>query len=266
MPSKEEKAKIKEEKKAAKDAAAKQERMKKMSMAIGLVVLVVGIIAGVNMSAPEGTEVWERGSADPSMGAEDATVVVREYSDFQCPACAAAYPVVKDILEEYGDKIRFEYNDFPLPQHTLAPTAAIGAQCAFEQDMFFEYHDELFDTQEDWSGLTQEEAESTFAGIAEDLGLDMVAFDECVTSPEIAARIDEDKAEAQELRVNQTPTFFVNDERVVGAPFSVSLRTAIDEALGITGEAAEAEAELENAETAADENVEAPVEENTSEE
>lgn len=259
MPSKEEKAKIKEEKQAAKNAAAKQEKMKKWGMAIGVVALVVIIIVGVNMSAPEGTEVWNGGSADPAIGPEDAAIVVREYSDFQCPACAAAYPVVKDIIEEYGDQIRFEYNDFPLPQHTLAPVAAIGAQCAFEQDKFFEYHDELFKTQEDWSGLTAEEAESTFAGIAEDLELDMDAFDECVSSPKIAARIDEDKEEARELRVNQTPTFFVNDERVVGAPFSVSLRAAIDEALGVSGEAAAAIEEIE--EDAIEE-----VEENSSEE
>ena len=220
------------EKEATKMATEKGEQMKKMGFAIGIVALVVVIVAAIAFLSPSASEVGGD-SADPTIGPEDAPVLVQEYSDFQCPACQAAYPVVKDILEEYGDQVRFEYNDFPLPQHEYAVDAAIGAQCALDQGNFFGYHDMLFENQQTWSQVnTAEEAQEYFREYATKLGFDADAFETCVTDQAIADRVNEDISEARALRVNSTPSFFVNGEAVsIRESVSVGLREAIDAAL-----------------------------------
>lgn len=231
MTKKERIAQKKQEKAAAHAREDKKEQMKKVVFAVVIVGIVFGLIALAIASKPDPSKV-EDNSPDPSKGEETAAVVIKEYSDFQCPACAAAYPVVKDLLEEYGDKVQFFYNDYPLPQHEYATDAAIGAQCAYDQQKFFKYHDTLFDNQDTWaSSKTRSDAQEYFRTYAEDLKLDMDAFESCVTSQEIADRVNEDIAEGRALQVNSTPTFFVNGEKVTETPFSQGIRNAIDAAL-----------------------------------
>lgn len=195
-------------------------------IAIAIVIIVIAVVKS-NNGGGGGNQ-----TADPAIGPQDAKVVVKEYSDFQCPACKAVAPIVKDVLEEYGDTIRFEYNDFPLPRHEYSSAAAIAAQCAFDQNKFTEYHDILFYQQNTWAqAASREAAQGLFEQYAQDIGLDVSAFTACTTSEDIAERIDEDKAEARGLGVNQTPTFFVNGKRVIDTPFSSSLRDAIATAL-----------------------------------
>jgi protein-disulfide isomerase len=171
-------------------------------------------------------------SPDPAHGAaEGAKVVVKEYGDFQCPACATTYPVVKDILDDYPDTVRFEWNDYPLPQHANAVDAAIAAECTFDQGKFFEMHDKLFDTQKTWEDYGAQQARDTFRQYAVDLGLDMTAYDSCVTSDSPTDHIEEDQAEGNSARVNATPSFFVNGQRIVTSPLTTNLRKAIDDAL-----------------------------------
>lgn len=94
----------------------------------------------------EGVEILEHVGANP-----EATVVLTEYSDFQCPACAAFQPVLDETLDLYGDSIRFEYKHFPLPIHKFATNAAIAAEAASQQGKFFEYGALLFENQTEWS-------------------------------------------------------------------------------------------------------------------
>lgn len=218
--------------------AAKKEMMKKMGIGLGLIAIVVGIIAVVVIAQPEPAspdEVInnEDASPDPVKGGEDATVVVSEYSDFQCPACQAAYPVIKAVVEEYGDQIQFEYNDFPLRQHEYAFDAAVSAQCVFDQDQFFAYHDLLFERQPSWSQSGSEsEAKGAFRGYAEELGLDMDAYDSCITDQAIADRVNEDLDEGDALGVTGTPSIFVNGKQVeTRGGFEEGLRAAIDAGL-----------------------------------
>jgi protein-disulfide isomerase len=215
--------------------AAKKEMMKKMGVGLGLIAIVVGIILIVVVAQPEPLspeEVLnnEDAAPDPTKGGEDATVVVSEYSDFQCPACQAAYPIVKAVLEEYGDKVLFEYNDYPLRQHEYAFDAAVSGQCAFEQDTFFPYHDLLFDNQRSWSQSGSEsEAQDAFRGYAEEVGLDIAAYDTCIQDTAMADRVDEDLDEGNAIGVTGTPSFFVNGEKVdTQAGFEAGLRAAID--------------------------------------
>lgn len=228
---------------------AKDERgamMKKFILAAIIIGVTVGVIILIASTRESITDVVNV-SPDPSYGAEDATVVVKEYGDFQCPACAGVQPVVKDLLEEFGDRVRFEFNDFPLPNHDHAQMAAVAAQCAFEQDKFFEFHDLLYENQGDWGpeNATEEEAMDMMIGYANNIGLNEQAFLDCTTQQEIADRVQEDFNEARDLGINSTPTFFVNEKIVTDPPYSISLRAAIEEALGETGVGSEAQKVLE---------------------
>ncbi len=222
------------EEKQEKKAGTEKETMKKKGMVIGaLTILVVLIIWGLSNSVKEGETVTTT-YVDPSTGVATAPVLIEAYEDFQCPACAATAPVVEDVLEQYGDDVRFEYNDFPLPQHANAVPAAIGAECVMRQDIdaFWEYYTGLYANQNEWTEIAS-------AGVLEDklqefalaTGIDEDQFVECVASDDAADAVNEDLAEARALGVNSTPSFFVNGERVTAGPFSVSLPEAIDAAL-----------------------------------
>lgn len=220
----------KQEKEQRRVDTSRSARRTKMIVAGVLALVVIGGI--VLLAKYGGGDAAGNTFVDPGIGPENASVVVTSYEDFQCPACAAAAPVVKDILEEYGDKIRYEYNDFPLPQHQYGTSAAIAGECAFEQGKFFELHDILYDRQEAWSTLGSAGAvEQQLRTYAAEVGVDTAAFESCVARQDIADRVNEDIAEARSLRVNSTPSFFVNGKRVVGAPFSTTLRNAITDAL-----------------------------------
>ncbi|MBI2029823.1 thioredoxin domain-containing protein [Candidatus Gottesmanbacteria bacterium] len=85
--------------------------------------------------------------SSPSTGLDNAPITLIEYSDFECPYCIRAYPTVKEVLKQYGDKIKFSYKNFPLSSiHPNAQKAAEAAACASEQGKFWEYHDKLFES------------------------------------------------------------------------------------------------------------------------
>ncbi len=145
-------------------------------------------------------------------GNPDASVILTEYSDFQCPACAAFHPVVVELLEQYGDQVRFEYKHFPLPIHTLAQAAARAAEAAGQQGKFFEYHDVLFEQQAAWS--VNPNPTAAFVGYATGLGLDEATFRRHFNASLIRDRVRDDLNEARQLGLTGTPTFFLNGERM----------------------------------------------------
>ncbi|MFQ5800857.1 MAG: DsbA family protein [Candidatus Hydrothermarchaeales archaeon] len=169
---------------------------------------------------------------DPWAGDKDAEVIIVEFSDFQCPFCARAAPTVNQIKKIYGDKVLFVYRDFPLSSiHPQAQKAAEASQCAFEQDKFWEYHDLLFEKQQDWAGV----GVPKFKEYAADLGLDTDQFNGCLDSGKHAQEVTSDLQRGQHLGVTGTPTFFINGKKVVGAqPFSV-FQGIIDDELAKTG-------------------------------
>ena len=81
------------------------------------------------------------------LGNEDAKVTIVEFSDFECPYCLRFAPTIKQIVQEYGDKIKFTYRHFPLSFHPNAQKAAEAYECAKDQGMAFEMHDKLFELQ-----------------------------------------------------------------------------------------------------------------------
>jgi len=150
---------------------------------------------------------------DPSLGQRDAPVTIVEFSDYQCPFCVRAESTVKQILDTHGSKVRFVYRDYPLSFHQYAQKAAEASECADEQGKFWEYHDLLFEKQNEWSGI----GISKFKEYAKQLGLDTQRFNRCLDEDEMAQEVKNDFQEGQSYGVSGTPAFFVNGQLISGA-------------------------------------------------
>jgi protein-disulfide isomerase len=161
----------------------------------------------------------------PSLGPEDAKIVIVEFSDFQCPFCRRFYQeTYQALLEAYPGQIRFVYRNLPLEQiHSEAMPAAVAARCANEQNAFWQYHDLLFSSET----LGQD----VYIQYATDLGLDVQAFQECLTSDRNDAFIQEDMDFAVNMGVRSTPTFFINGLAIVGAQPLANFSQIIDKEL-----------------------------------
>jgi len=154
---------------------------------------------------------------DPVLGAADAPITIVEFADFECPYCQRhALETHPRLLAAYGDQIRFVYRDFPLSSiHPDAFPAALAAQCALEQNAFWEYHDLLFSGR---LGLGR----GSYLGYAGELGLDVDEFTVCFDEERYSEAVQTDYNFAVELGISSTPTFFINGIALVGAqPYSV---------------------------------------------
>jgi protein-disulfide isomerase len=162
----------------------------------------------------------------PTKGNLDAPVTIVEYSDYQCPFCLRNFQETLPELESYIDagQVRYVFKDFPIHSiHPQAQKAHESARCAREldgEDAFWEMHDLLFASQNDWAGAGNHV--EVFKGLASEAGLDRQRFDECLDSGRYADAVNAELAEGQRLGVTGTPAFFINGQRVSGAqPFAV---------------------------------------------
>lgn len=146
------------------------------------------------------------------LGKTDAPITIIEFSDYQCPYCQSWNKQTwTQIKAKYGDKVRFVYMDFPLDSiHPEAVPAAEAADCAGEQDHYYDYHDLLF------SGSKTLGAD-TYQAYAEQLGLKMDQFKQCVSDRKYQKEVESDLSFASNLGVRSTPTFFINGLALVGA-------------------------------------------------
>ncbi len=145
-------------------------------------------------------------------GNPEGVISLVEYSDFQCPACAAFQPHVDSVLESYGQYINFEYRHFPLPFHALAEPAARAAEAAGQQGKFFEYADRLFANQATWSRSPN--PSGLFVSYAEEIGLDIELFERHMNASLLRDKIRADAQAGRDKGVTGTPTFFLNGERM----------------------------------------------------
>jgi protein-disulfide isomerase len=175
----------------------------------------------------------ETGDA-PSRGNPKAPVTIVEFSDFQCPYCVRARPVVTRVRQEYGDKVRWVFRHFPLDFHAQAEKSGEAAACAGEQGKFWEMHDLL------WENTSKLQVADLKAHAAT-LGLDGATFGACLDSGRYASRIEADTEAGRGYGVSGTPAFFVNGRPLVGAqPFEAFAQVIDDELAraGATGAAA----------------------------
>ena len=151
----------------------------------------------------------------PSKGPANASVVIVEFGDFQCPSCRQLDLMLRQLLPSYP-QVRLVFKDFPLETiHPWAMTAAIAGRCAFQQssDAFWKLHDLIYDNQ---TLITPENAYDKLIELATDAGLSPVPLRACIADPETIQLVRKSIAEGTGLGINSTPTTFVNGRTVTG--------------------------------------------------
>ena len=140
-------------------------------------------------------------------------VTLVEFLDFECEACAAVYPFVEQLREDYAGQVTFVARYMPMPGHPNAENAAVAVEAAAQQGEFEAMYQRMYETQEQWSHREESQA-AVFRGFAADLGLDLATYDEDVTDPATLERVLSDREDGLALGVEGTPTFFLDGEKV----------------------------------------------------
>jgi diadenylate cyclase len=178
------------------------------------------------------TRRWESGGLEPVgttdhvRGPEDAPVTLVKYGDYECPYCGQLHPVLRELLERAGGRVRFVFRHFPLDSvHPRARRAALAAEAAASQGRFWEMHDLLYENQD-------ELGEEDLTRHAAELGLDLRRFEEDLANDHHAWRIEEDRLGGERAGVGGTPALFVNGVRYAGPMDLDGLLAAVEDAAG----------------------------------
>jgi protein-disulfide isomerase len=188
--------------------------------------LVAQLRARDARNRPLSDEAWSSllAGTPASLGPATAKVTVVEFSDFQCPYCAQAHDTVHQLRERYADQVRIIYRHFPLAFHEHARVAAQASLAAHAQGKFWVYHDRLFEHQ---NALDRKSLE----GYAQELGLDVAAFKKGLDDNAYDAQVEADIALGRSVRVDGTPTMFINGKRAENATEIDAVAPMVDAAL-----------------------------------
>ncbi len=210
-----------------------------ISLWIGVLVVliaIVGLLSYVVKKLPDEQPVASQTiSTDERPGdyiKGSGAVVIIEYADYQCPACAAYYPIMKKIMEdkELEGKVKQIYRNFPLIQiHQNAKYAAYAAEAASLQGKFWEMHDVLYERQSDWA--ERADAKKIFTDYAKTIGLDADRFVKDFDSDAVQDRVSGDYTEAVRLGLSSTPTFFLNGKKIINPRSYEDFRALIQQAI-----------------------------------
>lgn len=183
--------------------------MKKLS----LLFLSLLLLSACNGSSITKDDALNVDSQDWVKGPESAKLTLVEFADFQCPACAAYSPLVKQIAADYSKDLRVVFRHYPLTSiHQNAFLASKAAEAAGRQGKFWEMHDKLYQQQRDWSEMGS--PRDTFVGYAESVGVNKDQFLKDLDSSEVDARVRRGMDAGRALGVNGTPTFFLNGQAI----------------------------------------------------
>lgn len=194
-------------------------------------VVVVGLLGGlviwtrasnpaVNVSNVNNNSVLAAtadsgGIADHVTGKTDSKVLLVEYGDYQCPSCGGAYPNLKTLLDQYGDRIAFVFRNFPLTSiHPNARAGAAAAESAGLQGKYWEMHDLLYANRDTWINLDTTQRTDQFVTFANQLGLDTTKFKTDLSNADVNKKINFDVALGKAHSVAATPTFYLNGEKL----------------------------------------------------
>ncbi len=224
----------KKNKSFSKQRSSSKNLQRNILIGVGAIIAVVAVVAIIaSQSAPIDKSFPPREAGNPN-----ARVVVEEFSDFQCPYCGLfATTVEVRLREEYikPGRILFIFRSFPVVDSFVSGgneshLAALAALCAGDQNMFWEYHDYLFQNQ---SGENQGNFNSArLQAFAAQLHLDSLKFNQCLSNQTHLDVLNADVQRGNALRLNGTPTFFVNGSLVSGGDTDFQyLFTAIDREL-----------------------------------
>lgn len=207
--------------KEARQQARQHDKNSKVAQVAGAVIILFAAIVGwqafnkndassLRIVTPEPSTIGENENVK---GNENSDVVLVEYSDFQCPACANYYPIVKQLMSEYSEKIALVYRHFPLYSiHPNAEEAAWAAEAASKQGKFWEMHDMLFEKQSQWS--SERNVKQIFGDYAESLGLNREQWEADYESNEVRDKVSADVVSGNKANVNSTPSFFINGTKM----------------------------------------------------
>jgi protein-disulfide isomerase len=200
-----------------------QKILKPLVIIIVLVAVAAGAAVYLSRSADHPAETAgtpsrvDIKSGGHSRGPANAQLTLVEFGDYQCPSCGAFHPLVKEILNRYPDKVRLEFHHFPLIDlHPNAMMAAMAAEAAGEQGRYWEMHDALFENQGVWA--PSRNAEAAFLTLANRIGLNLNQFMQNLRNPAIQGRILQDVTLGNNVQIRETPTFFINGQRVYVQP------------------------------------------------
>lgn len=187
-----------------------------ISTAVVLAILVIVVFRSAGNVGDIGDQILGDAktitSADWIRGDKNSKAVLVEYSDFQCPACAAYFPAVEQLIKDLGDKFVFVYRHFPLNQHANARPAAMAAEAAGKQGKFWEMYGLIFDNQIVWSNSAV--AAEIFEGYARQLELDLIRYSLDLKDPILKTKVEADFQSGLVLGVNSTPTFYLNGRKL----------------------------------------------------
>ena len=199
----------------------KTAQYKKIGIWVGVAFAVILGIFGLAMivNSPSNTTQSSLKAPTPSekdlytKGNPSSKVVLTEYGDFQCPACASYFPIVNALIEEYKDKILFVYRDFPLINaHQNAHISSRAGFAANKQGKYWEMYNMLYENQKEWA--TSTDAENIFIGYGGKIGIDKNKFKTDLNSDEAKKFVDEALSSATALGINSTPSFFINGSKI----------------------------------------------------
>lgn len=204
-------------------------------------VIAVIILLFVGIFVLSGSKSGDSGSNSKSSakqltnhtkGAGTTGVKLVEYGDFQCPYCEQYSTTVDSVVQEYGDKITFQFRNFPLTSlHQNAFAAARAAEAADLQGKYWEMHDALYlaSNWQDWS--ESKSPTKLFESYAEQIGLNATQFKKDFGSTKVNDRINADLSEGNKLGITGTPTFYVDGKQVTINNTPDSFKKVLDAAI-----------------------------------
>jgi protein-disulfide isomerase len=142
-----------------------------------------------------------------------ATVTLVEFGDYECPACGVYNSYVKQILADFSGKINYVFRNFPLTQHKNALVSSSAVEAADYQGKYWQMHDKIYETQDDWANL--DNPTNVFVAYAKDLGLNIDKFTADMTSSNVKDKIQADFADGTAIGITETPTFYLNGQKVI---------------------------------------------------
>lgn len=194
-----------------------------------IAVSFIGLIGYSKLTAPP--KVTSDGSSNV-FGKLDSPVTLTEFVDFQCEACYAFYPTVKEVKEKYKDRVKFQVKYFPISNsHQFSRMAAANAEAAAQQGKFWQMHDKLFEGQKIWE-QSQNPQQQYYDQYAKDIGLNVEKFKADIKDPKTTATINADLDEVKRLEGDGTPTFVLNGTKIKNPENTVeAFSKVLDDAL-----------------------------------
>ncbi|OGR01171.1 MAG: hypothetical protein A2284_08165 [Deltaproteobacteria bacterium RIFOXYA12_FULL_61_11] len=176
----------------------------------------------LRLAPPPYPEVQVSIEGDPVLGPADAPITIIEFSDFECPFCRRMASILKKVLEQYPGKIKLVFKDLPLTKiHPASEQAALASHCAEDQNKYWEYSDQLFES----NGALET---ADLVKYATTLQLDVAAFSACLEQKKHLAAIEADRAEADRAGINATPTIIINNKLITGSKSLSGFKEIID--------------------------------------